>query len=188
MTLSVKKFLRALFSFLFVLVLYWLDQITKMWAVMTLKDKPAIPIIPGILELRYLENRGAAFGIMQNKQWFFVLITVIILGLILYIFFKLPEDKKYNLLSLLLLFIAAGAVGNLTDRLLQNYVVDFIYAVFINFPIFNVADMYVSVATTFLVISLLFYYKEEDFYFLSKKAAPKASSDSGTDAGPEEKP
>ena len=158
-----------------------------------LKDQPPIPLIPGILELRYLENRGAAFGILQNKQWFFVLVTLIILALILYIFLKLPEDRKYTLLTVLLLFIAAGAVGNLTDRLLQNYVVDFIYAVCINFPIFNVADMYVSVSTCFLVLSLLFYYKEEDFSFLSKKgnAFPDKTTDSADfikDTDPEKKP
>ena len=174
-------------------VLYWLDQITKLWAVAVLKDQPPIPLIPGILELRYLENRGAAFGIMQNKQWFFVLVTLIILALILYIFFKLPEDRKYTLLTVLLLFIAAGAVGNLTDRLLQNYVVDFIYAVCINFPIFNVADMYVSVSTCVLVLSLLFYYKEEDFSFLSKKGnasfdAVMDSSGSRNDTDPKKKP
>lgn len=151
------------------LLLILADQLTKYIAVVHLKDKPAIPIIPDVLELNYLENRGAAFGMLQNQKIFFVFVAVIILAVIGYVLFKMPEKKKYTMLHVLLVLIASGAVGNLIDRLRLDYVVDFISFVLIHFPIFNVADIYVTVATTLLVVLLLFYYKEEDLNFMSFK-------------------
>lgn len=145
------------------------DQFTKYIAVVHLKDQPAIPIIPDILELNYLENRGAAFGMLQNQKIFFVFVAVIILAVISYVIFKIPEKKKYMVLHVLLVLIASGAIGNMIDRLRLDYVVDFISFVLIHFPIFNVADIYVTAATAVLVLLLLFYYKEEDLNFLSFK-------------------
>ena len=95
--------------------------------------------------------------------------AVVILGVIAYVLYKTPDDKKYTKLHVLLSFIAAGAIGNMIDRIRFDYVVDFIYIVLINFPIFNVADMYVSFATVILVILLLFVYKESDLNFISFK-------------------
>ena len=92
-----------------------------------------------------------------------------ILAVIAYVIFKIPEKKKYTILHVLLVLIASGAVGNMIDRLRLDYVVDFISFVLIHFPIFNVADIYVTVATFLLVILLLFYYKESDLEFLSFK-------------------
>lgn len=145
------------------------DQFTKYIAVVHLKDQPAIPLITDVLELNYLENRGAAFGMLQNQKIFFVFVAVMILAVIAYVIFKMPEKKKYTILHVLLVLIASGAVGNMIDRLRLDYVVDFISFVLIHFPIFNVADIYVTVATFLLVILLLFYYKESDLEFLSFK-------------------
>ena len=145
------------------------DQFTKYIAVVHLKDQPAIPIIPEVFELNYLENRGAAFGMLQNQKIFFVFVAAIILAVIAYVLYKTPEKKKYTILHVLLVLIASGAVGNMIDRLRLDYVVDFLSFVLIHFPIFNVADIYVTVATAVLVFLLLFYYKEEDLSFLSFK-------------------
>ena len=79
----------------------------------------------------------------------------------------MPEEKKYNILHILLVLIASGAIGNMIDRVRLEYVVDFFYFVLINFPIFNMADIYVSVACVLLAIVMLFIYKEEDLDFLS---------------------
>ncbi len=147
------------------------DQYTKAWAVFALKDKPAIPVIPGILELNYLENRGAAFGMMQNQKIFFIFVAVIILGCIIYMLIKAPAQRKYIILHVVLTFIAAGAIGNMIDRLSLNYVVDFIYIKAINFPIFNVADIYVTVCTVILAIVLIFVYKDDDLRFMSFRAS-----------------
>ena len=86
-----------------------------------------------------------------------------------YVLFKTPDAKKYRILHLLLSLIAAGAIGNMIDRVRFDYVVDFIYFVLINFPIFNVADIYVTISTIALVILLLFVYKENDLNFISFK-------------------
>jgi len=144
-----------------------LDQLSKAWAVLALKEKQAISLIPGVLELNYLENRGAAFGMLQNQKWFFIFVAIIILGCILYILIKAPLEKKYIKLHILLTLIASGAIGNMIDRISLNYVVDFIYFKLINFPIFNVADIYVTVSTFVLVILLIFVFDEEDLKFLS---------------------
>ena len=152
-----------------VILLLLLDQFTKYLAVIHLKDKPVIPIIQDVLELSYLENRGAAFGMLQNQKIFFVFVASIILAVIVYVIYKMPVDRKYHKLHVFLTFIASGAIGNMIDRLRLDYVVDFISFVLIHFPIFNVADIYVTVATAFLVILILFFYREEDLRFLSFK-------------------
>ena len=101
------------------------------------------------------------------------------LAVIAYVLLKAPNKKRYIPLHLLLIVIAAGAVGNMIDRLRLNYVVDFIYFSLINFPVFNVADIYVTLATAFLAIPVLFRYKEEDFGFLglAKKNCEKNSGE-----------
>lgn len=145
------------------------DQITKYLAVLNLKDQAPFQIIPGVLELRYLENNGAAFGMLQNQKIFFVFVAAIILAVIAYVMLKTPAVPKYTILHILLVFIAGGAIGNMIDRVMQDYVVDFIYFILIDFPIFNVADIYLTCATVGLAIAILFVYKEEDFSFLSLK-------------------
>ena len=154
-------------DFFVMFLLIALDQYTKYLAVVNLKDRPAIPVIEGVFELNYLENRGAAFGMLQNQKVFFIFIACIILVAIFYVLFKIPKDRKYIWLHILLVLIAYGAVGNMIDRVRLEYVVDFLYFVLINFPIFNVADIYVSVACVLLAVVILFYYKEQDLEFLS---------------------
>lgn len=151
------------------LVLIVLDQWTKHLAVLHLKDQPDIILIPGVFQLHYLENRGAAFGILQNQQWVFILLCAVFLIFIIWFYLRLPKQSHYLPLAALGVGIAAGAVGNLIDRIRLNYVVDFFYASCIDFPVFNVADIYVTVSVFLLVFFILFYYKEEeDFAFLKK--------------------
>ena len=148
-----------------------LDQVTKYFAVLYLKGQEAILLIPGVLELRYLENRGAAFGILQGGKIVFLIITPIVLLVAAYVLFRMPDGGKYLVLNILLDCIIIGAVGNMIDRIRLDYVVDFIYISLIDFPIFNVADMFVSIATVVGAVLLLFGpgYKDEDFSFLSLK-------------------
>ena len=143
-------------------VLLLIDQLTKLWAVKILKPIGSIKIIHNVLEIYYVENRGAAFGIMQNKQWFFLIITLAVLVVLLWISVKIPEETHFIPLYACLYFVGAGAVGNMIDRVFRKYVVDFIYFSLINFPVFNVADIYVTVAAFMLVVLILFFYQEED--------------------------
>ena len=143
-----------------------IDRIAKILAVRHLKDRPAVSVVSGVLEFRYLENSGAAFGLLKGQKSFIILVGIIVLLACLYVLIKTPGKKKYIMCHILLSLIVSGAVGNLFDRVMYDYVVDFLYLSFIKFPIFNIADIYITVATFILVILLLFYYKEDDLNFL----------------------
>ena len=151
------------------------DQWTKYLAVVHLKDKDDIILIPGVFQLQYLENRGAAFGIFQNKKIFFFLITAVMIAVFAYCYVRLLNQKSYRILRMLCVTYTAGALGNLIDRIFRGYVVDMIYFVPINFPVFNVADCYITVSTVILLIALFFCYQDDDFSFLkqSGKAGKK---------------
>lgn len=155
--------------FIAVTLLTGFDQLTKFLAVENLKGKVDIPLIPNVLYFQYLENRGAAFGIFQDQKIFLILLTSLILVGVCYVLWKIPVHKKYIYLKLLCFLITAGGIGNLIDRIRLDYVIDFIYFSPIDFPVFNVADIYVSVGMILLFIVVLFYYKDEDFEFLKWK-------------------
>ena len=146
-----------------------LDQWTKRLAVQHLMNRPPYQIWEGVFEFFYHENRGAAFGMLQGKQTFFPLIAVVVLSFTVYGVFRMPATRKYLPLHLIAMFLSAGAVGNMIDRFTQGYVVDFLYFKLIDFPIFNVADCYVTVSMFVFMILFLFYYKEEDLSCLSLK-------------------
>lgn len=170
------KLKRYLLGIIGLLVLVAIDQFTKYGAILYLKGKTAKKIISGIFELQYLENHGAAFGILQNQRWFLLVITVLILGAIAYLYTRLPNGKRYFPLRFTALLVAAGAVGNMADRIINGYVVDFFYFSLIDFPIFNVADCYVVVAACIAIVLIGFYYKDEDFEKITilPKKTPKA--------------
>ncbi len=161
--------MKKLTGILWVAILIFLDQITKLAAVNALKDNDSIPIIKNVFQLTYLENRGAAFGILQNKIVLFVLLTSIVLIIIGFIYYRMPDEKRYKPINLILILVASGAVGNLIDRIRFNYVVDFLDFCLIDFPIFNVADCYVTISACFIFLLFFFYYKDEDINYLSDK-------------------
>ncbi|MDO4325588.1 MAG: signal peptidase II [bacterium] len=150
-------------------VAVWLDQWTKELAVAHLMGKGAFPIWEHVFELLYVENRGAAFGMMQGKQMVFFAIAVVVIVGVVYVLWKMPMSRRYVPLELCLSFLCAGAVGNVIDRVTRGYVVDFFYFSLIDFPVFNVADIYVVVSALLLAVLVMFYYKEEEFSFLQRK-------------------
>ena len=161
------KYVKMLIS---VLVLIVLDQITKIAVYANLRPIGRIPLIDGVLSLTYLENRGAAWGIMQGQIPVLSIITVIVLAFILYFYGRVPDDKKYIWFKLTMTLIMAGAIGNLFDRIIRTFVVDFIYFELINFPIFNVADIYVTCGAFLLIFVTLFVYKDDtDYAWISLK-------------------
>lgn len=167
--MSLKKKFFLFLDLLMIAGLIALDQYTKQWAKIYLKDKPAYSLINGILELNYLENQGAAFGMLPNQKVFFIFVATVILFVVGYVLWKVPDQKKYTILHFLFSLIVAGSIGNMIDRVRYDYVVDFIYIVRPNFPIFNVADVYATVSAVVLLFLLLFIYKEKDLYFISFK-------------------
>ena len=153
-----KRYLTGLAG---LILLLGFDRLTKSLAVTHLKGQAAIPVIKNVFELQYLENHGAAFGLLQNQRWLLLGFTVLLLGG--------PLPNRYLPLRLTGIFIGAGALGNMADRLFQGYVVDFLYFRLIDFPIFNVADCYVVVAAFLAFFLIGFYYKDEDFAFIKEK-------------------
>ena len=151
----------------------FLDQFTKHLAVLYLKDQPNIVWIKGVMELEYLENRGAAFGILQNQQWLFILLFFLFVTAVIIFYCRMPMEKKYLPVHIISLFLIAGGLGNLIDRIRLGYVIDFFYFSLINFPVFNMADIYVTVSMAILFVLLIFYYKEEDFDLLFSFRAKK---------------
>lgn len=146
-----------------IVVLLMFDQYTKYLAIINLKNTSGIDIIDGIFRLQYLENTGAAFGMMSGHMEFFYIITVGIVSLVLYLLMKLPNEKLYIPMWVCGITLISGAMGNFIDRLRFEYVVDFFYFELIDFPIFNVADIYVCTAAGVFLILMMFYYKDEDF-------------------------
>ncbi len=149
-------------------ILVGLDQWTKGLAVKYLMNHGPVSVWDGVFEFLYSENRGAAFGMMQGRQLFFFIIAIAVLGAVLYLLWKMPLSKRYMPMAVCLMMVAAGAVGNMIDRVAQGYVVDFLYFKLINFPIFNVADCYVTIAAFLLILLVFFYYKEEELACFSR--------------------
>lgn len=164
---GIKRYLIALLG---IAAAVFIDQITKHLAVLYLKGNPARVIIDGVFELQYLENRGAAFGMMQNMQFVFVAGAVTICIVIFYLYIRMPDTVRYLPLRICAVLLCAGALGNMIDRIRLNYVIDFFYFSLIDFPIFNVADCYVVISCIVFALLILFYYRyDNDFKFLSRK-------------------
>ncbi|MBQ7925213.1 MAG: signal peptidase II [Lachnospiraceae bacterium] len=164
-----KKVVLLLCDFLGFILLLAADQLTKYLAIIKLKGQPAIELIPGVLELQYLENRGSAFGMLQNQKIFLLFVGVIFMAVMIFFLIKMPTEKKFYFSHGVFTFVIAGGIGNMVDRIRFDFVVDFISFVLIDFPIFNVADIYIVLGTITLFIMFMFVYKEKDLEFLSFK-------------------
>lgn len=141
------------FSLIGAAVLAGLDQAIKAWAKEFLAAVPDIKVIPGVLHLLYRENYGAAFSILQNKTALLVTVTsVVLIGLlVLLLMRKVTHPAMVGAFSLIL----AGGAGNLIDRITRGFVVDYIYFVPIDFPVFNLADCCVVAGTGLVVLYIL---------------------------------
>lgn len=143
-----------------IVALLVIDQWTKQLATTHLKGTSGIPIIKDVFELYYLENRGVAFGMMQNQKPIIVAVGMIMMTVVFLFLFKLKNAPKANFVRICLILIAAGGIGNMIDRLCNSFVTDLFSFVLIHFPIFNVADIYIVVGTILLSIYILFFSEE----------------------------
>lgn len=162
-----------------VCILAGLDQWTKYIAETKLKGNAPFVIIDGVLEFSYLRNTGAAWGILSGGRIILISLTVIIMIVIGYLVYRTPVEKKYLPFRVILMMVLAGAIGNFIDRAINGYVDDFIYFKLIDFPIFNLADIYVTVSMGLLIILVFFVYKDNDFDFLSLKNSKKDMENNG---------
>lgn len=161
-----KMFMVDFFLMLFVLLL---DQFTKYMAIVKLQNKPSFVIVEGVLELTYLENRGSAFGMFENKKIMILFVGILFMTCIFAFLVRIPEKRKFCSLHILFTMIIAGGIGNMIDRLRLGYVVDFISFVLIHYPIFNVADIFIVCGTISLFLLFALYYTDQDLEFLSFK-------------------
>lgn len=141
--------------FLIAVLVVLADFIAKRSAIAHLMHIDTIPLLDGIFHLTYVENRGAAFGILQNQRWFFIVLTIAVLAVVLFVCFRYKE--KHPLLCTALSLLAGGAVGNMIDRIVYGYVVDFFDFRLIDFPVFNVADIFIVIGTGLLAIYFIFF-------------------------------
>ena len=142
-----------------------LDQLTKFLAVRYLQPVGSYPLWRGVLHLTYVENRGAAFGMLSNQRWvFMVFSSIAIVGLTVYLFRFCRENRW---VKVAIAMIIGGGIGNMIDRIALGYVVDFVDFTLIHFAVFNVADICVVVGG----IGLALYY-----ILLADKLEPKEES------------
>lgn len=139
-----------------IVALIVLDQVVKAYVVQNITLGEIKSWIPNLVSLTYLQNRGAAFSMLQDQQWFFALITFVVMGVAVWYLHKHIEDSWWLVTGLVL--IIAGGLGNFIDRISQGFVVDMFHLDFVNFAIFNVADSYLTVGVVVLLLAML---KEE---------------------------
>lgn len=153
------------------------DRLTKLTVVSKLKGSESITVIKGFLSFTYVENRGAAWGIMSGKISVFVIITLIIVPLLIFVLVRskqaevLFSGKKLKYLVLFqldLILLISGAAGNFIDRVINGYVVDFLEFTFIDFPVFNIADCYITVGAILYIVIYLFLLDDNDLTAILK--------------------
>ena len=175
---SILAYLLALCS---VILLIFLDQFTKYLVVLYLKGKDSLVLIKGVLELAYLENRGAAFSLLQGQRTFFLILTTLVTVFLAWKYTQIPAEKKYFFMRVVFVLLISGAIGNMIDRVIHHYVIDFIYFSLIDFPLFNLADSYVTVSMVLMILLMLFYYKEDEMDFIFRIRNKKGLKDHETE-------
>ncbi|MGM9584149.1 MAG: signal peptidase II [Faecousia sp.] len=144
---------------LFVAGIVAADQITKYLTVLYIPNLGAQPLIPGLLQISYVQNTGAAFSSFEGQQWLFTLIFVAFTILIFYEYFKKPLGFT-TLERWCIAAIYGGGLGNMIDRVRLGYVVDMIETTFIDFPVFNVADCFITCGCVLLMVHLFLFHKD----------------------------
>lgn len=134
-----------------------LDRISKLWAKNILLTLPgrAVDVIPGVVEFRYVENTGAAFSLLSGKQEFFIILTVLMVAVMIFYLVRY-RNRSGVWMRMGMAAIMGGALGNFIDRLFCGHVIDFINPTFMDFAVFNVADIFITCGTIIFVLSVLF--------------------------------
>lgn len=163
-----KVFMRYILPILGVAAVVLLDQLVKELCLAKIGMYNTVVLIENVFELHVIPNKGMAWGMLQNKQWLFVVVTPLVLALVAWFYVKLPYEKKFMPTRVLTVMLAGGAIGNLIDRMFrgefcQGHVVDMFYVKAINFPVFNVADSFICVSFALLAVLVIFKYSDEDF-------------------------
>ncbi len=132
----------------FVLIIIFLDQYSKFLIIAKMKPFTSVPIIENIFHITYVQNKGAAFGFLQNKILFFIFVTIIVTVVILFLLWKTRNKDNFSLFHFSIILQLGGAIGNLVDRVRLGYVVDFFD--FRIWPVFNIADISIVIGVIIL--------------------------------------
>lgn len=150
--------LRLLFYGLFVALILVADQITKLLVLNKIPLFGQVKAIPGLFHLTYVQNTGAAFSSFQGMRWMFVGIFLVLTAVLLFEYFKKPMPfATFDRFCLAAIY--GGALGNVIDRVRLGYVVDMICVDFMDFPVFNVADCFITCGSVLLLVHLFFFNK-----------------------------
>ena len=151
--------MQFLFLSLFALGIVGVDQLVKYLIVSNSPLFGQAPLVPGIMKLTYVQNTGAAFSLLQGMQWLFVVIFVLLTALLVFEYFKKPMPfTKFERFCIAAVY--GGGLGNMIDRVFLGYVVDMFQTEFINFPVFNVADIFITCGCILLMIHIAFFNKQ----------------------------
>lgn len=142
--------------YLLVVGIVVLDRLSKILAVKYLEPMGSYPLIENVFHLTFAKNDGAAFSLLSNKQLFLIIVTAVVICFVLGLLYKSVSTGASPWLSLALALISGGAIGNWIDRILYNYVVDYFEFRFINFAIFNVADVFIVCGTALMCYLVIF--------------------------------
>ena len=169
----------VLFNLAAVAALVGIDQLIKLWAVQVLQPVGAMPFIPHVVELRFVLNPGMAFSLLSGKQLFLIIATSAALLAVAYGLFFRSRGKRLQQAALVL--VLGGGIGNLIDRIATGVVVDYINVLFMNFAIFNFADICVCVGVGLLMVWVLFdsYFKEKAEKSVKTESAAPADDANG---------
>lgn len=143
----------AIYFIIYIVLLTLIDQLSKYIIMNYMYNGEVISIIPYVLQFRYLQNRGAAFGMMSGKTIFLSVFTLAIIIICCWLLFT--ERINGMLKQTAMVMILAGGIGNLLDRVFRHYVVDFIEFTFVDFAVFNFADCCVTIGAALLIIAIL---------------------------------
>lgn len=156
-----NNYLKYILFFILSVILVFIDQITKRIAYVNLFNKEPYAVVDNVLYFVYVENKGAAFGILQNQFSLFLILTILVLLIIIIALYKLKLSRNNVLYYVFLLFIFSGAIGNFIDRVKNRYVVDFIYFKPIDFPVFNFADILITCGCLIMLYIIIFTKKDD---------------------------
>lgn len=145
----------SMLAAILVIFIVLFDQITKYFADLYLQNCDAVGMIPNIISLRYHRNSGAAWGILSDHRWVFMVISSLAIIVIIVFLIYTRKHKQSRLLTISLSFFLGGGIGNMIDRVRLGYVIDFLRFDFIDFPIFNIADSFITIGAVIMLLYLI---------------------------------
>lgn len=150
-------------AFISICLLTFADQFVKYLIHAKMSAGESLQLIKGVFSITYVQNKGAAWGSFSGKRLFLLILTIAILIGVVIMYIKMVRQDDFKPLRICAVFLISGAIGNIIDRVIHGFVIDMFDFNLINFPVFNVADIYVTCSVFVILILVIFKYKDEDF-------------------------